>query len=574
MNANPQVLAVLEHYTPTVLGTHAWALARAAVLDLAARTEPSDPRRARGMAWALCTFLAGPYGWDQQATPDLARLLTPTAINVLLERHAARGGRSTGHLAARLDAAGRTARGLEIPTRRRTRPAARVRTYTQDASVLVLADALAQAGRPVTASTLTALAATLRQGTARGRTARTLELTYTARILQATDERSTEAVQATPTPKTPQTPKALSKRAQLALERAERAASRRAASGPVLAPEPDPASLPEDVAAALRDYFPRGMAGRQWAELRPLTLRLVTGSAPTTVNIARARATAAVQFLAWATRQPTRPDPAAQLSATEILAPDLVEAYISHRRTTHAPHSAASLASTRSALRRMVGALDATPLSIPSTYTPLRGPYSPEECMWLTELVQVQPSTARCRVGALTVGLALGAGLATRDLRYVRAIDIVEHDTDTLFPYLTVTVPAGPAPRTVIIRDTYAPLVRTGLALHTGAPDALLIGHLEGRRNVTTLRLTTASRTEIKLDVARMRTTWLFAMIHVAIPLPRLLADAGLTTAATLADLLPHATLAPAHVTTSRTAPDAPHASATTATAGGKQVTR
>ena len=45
-------------------------------------------------------------------------------------------------------------------------------------------------------------------------------------------------------------------------------------------------------------------------------------------------------------------------------------------------------------------------------------------------------------------------------------------------------------------------------------------------------------------------------MIHVAIPLPRRLADAGLTTAATLADLLPYARHVEPEAGLARTAPD------------------
>lgn len=529
-----QLPALLESYTPAALGPHTWHLARPVVLDLAARTAPGRPARARDAAWALCVFLAGPYGWDQRTTPDLAALLTPAAITVLLERESARGSRSVRHLSALLRAAGRVARGLDAPAPARRRPAPRPRTYTHDASLLALAATYAAQGRPLTAGTLTTAAAQLRAGTALGRTARTLEHTYTARILGATDQRSTEAVQATPIPTTE--PR-ISQRAQRARAKADREALRRATTGRVLAPAPDAATLPDDVRVALRDYFPRGVRGAVWAELRPLTLRMVTGTRPATVNVARSRATATVQFLLWLRVQPSRADLTAPLSAREVLAPDLVEAYIAHRRRSTTA-TTSSLRSTRSTLRHLVKALDAQPLTTTYSATPLRGPYSPDQCAALVELVSVQPSTGRRRVGSLIVGLALGAGLAARDLRYVRAADIVERDAETLFPYLTVTVPAGPAPRTVIIRDAYAPLVREGLALHTAGPDALLIGRLEGRENVTTLRLATADGTDIKLDIARMRTTWLFAMIHLDIPLPLLLDAAGLRTAATLADLL------------------------------------
>jgi len=67
-------------------------------------------------------------------------------------------------------------------------------------------------------------------------------------------------------------------------------------------------------------------------------------------------------------------------------------------------------------------------------------------------------------------------------------------------------------------------------------------------------------------------TTWLYAMIHAPIPLPRLLADAGLKTAATLADLLtyvPDPTPTPVFDDVVRALPDAPLATATATTTAG-----
>ena len=94
---------------------------------------------------------------------------------------------------------------------------------TCETSVVQVARALASAGRPVTRWTLGAVAAEAAASTARGRATRTLELTYTARILQATDERSTEAVHATPTHATRNTtPARTSMRAERAARKAER----------------------------------------------------------------------------------------------------------------------------------------------------------------------------------------------------------------------------------------------------------------------------------------------------------------------------------------------------------------
>ena len=567
--ASPAVVARLARYTPRVLDEAKWALAADAVRDVAARTEPADERRAQDVAWALCVFLARPCGWLHDGPPSLELLLNRQAINDTLAAHIAAGGRSAVLLRRHLMAAARTVAGTNttaVAPARRPGPCPRLATWLDDTAVVDI-DMPEGVARRAAQRALEAHAASARFATAVRREASMVERTYTARILRAGDQRSTEAVQATVTPTAKKAPRT-SMRAQMREAKANRDAYKRALAGPVLAPATDLDTLPAPARDALKDYFPRGMAGRTWAELRPLTLRLVAGTHPATASVARSRASAVVRFLAWLRDQPHRIDPAAAPSAAEVLAPDVTDAYLAQLRRKNRP--AASIATTGSHLRCAVKALDAQPLSVPARYSPLRPPYSPEECDAIVELVTVQPSKGRRRVGALIVGLALGAGLASKDLRHLRASDVAEQDGDTLFPYLTVTVPAGQAPRTVVIRDAYAPLVRRGLALHNGGPDSLLIGHFAGRHNVNTLTMTTADNTPIRLDIARLRTTWLFAMMHVAIPLPRLLADAGLTTAHTLADLLPYIERTPARdLATARAVPAARRATST-----GKQVQR
>ena len=97
---------------PRGLPAGAWALAADPVRAFAARTAPHDPARARGVAWALCVLLAGPYGWDRQVAPDLRALLTPAAIQAVPDVHVADGDRSADHLARYLTQARRTAHAI------------------------------------------------------------------------------------------------------------------------------------------------------------------------------------------------------------------------------------------------------------------------------------------------------------------------------------------------------------------------------------------------------------------------------------------------------------------------------
>lgn len=199
---SPRVIARLASYAPRALDSARWALAADAVRDVAARTEPADEHRAQEVARALCVFLAGPVGWLHDGPPRLEVLLNRQAINGTLAAHAAAGGRSAAHLGRHLTAAARTVAGTSpagARVRRRPRSRPRLATWLDDTSV---ADIRVPEGasRWTVQRTLEVHAACARSTTAVRREAGIVERTYTARILQAGDQRSTEAVQATATP--------------------------------------------------------------------------------------------------------------------------------------------------------------------------------------------------------------------------------------------------------------------------------------------------------------------------------------------------------------------------------------
>jgi hypothetical protein len=81
------------------------------------------------------------------------------------------------------------------------------------------------------------------------------------------------------------------------------------------------------------------------------------------------------------------------------------------------------------------------------------------------------------------------------------------------------------------------------MALSEGEPaDQLVLGRKESRKTITVVAVrdmvTATTGEKVSIDVARLRTTWLFAAMNAPIPLGDLLRMAGLRSARTLVDLL------------------------------------
>jgi hypothetical protein len=156
----------------------------------------------------------------------------------------------------------------------------------------------------------------------------------------------------------------------------------------------------------------------------------------------------------------------------------------------------------------------------------------------------------------VVVALGYGGGLDGRDMRWTRAFDVF---TRSLPDGSTVTCVQvrGDRPRTVVIRAEYADLLQEAVRIHLAerrGRQGLLLGQKPNRRNVTTPvfeHAVTADDTDVAIEVARLRTTWLTALMSSPVPLAVLLAAAGLRSARALVDLLPYTTV-PDEDTTAR----------------------
>ena len=317
--------------------------------------------------------------------------------------------------------------------------------------------------------------------------------------------------------------------------------------------EPDLDGLSSSAREGVQAYKPdERLSAEQWSLLAPLTRRLIAAYRPDTEAIARKTGSLVAPFSLWALQHQlsmatpvTAVARVTQLRAAELVEPALLELYVETLKGADA-----SIAKTRSVLRRCLRGLDPTLTPRVIAYQPVAAPYSARECAAFVRLCRNQPTATKRRQLSIVLALALGAGLDGRDLRGVRASDITEHTLPDGSTVLLVQI-TGDRPRTVAVRALYAPLLREALAAHHAARrgrDALLLGKDVDRRNVTGPaldRAVTATGFDVDVSVNRLRSTWLVACLTAGVPLPALLPAAGLRSARTIADLLTYCPVPP-----------------------------
>ncbi|KRD43892.1 hypothetical protein ASE38_06790 [Cellulomonas sp. Root930] len=555
MDNSDQVARLIATYRSHVLNPEAWELAAEPARSAVAAAAPTSREGAKLLLWSLCTFLSTPCGWQREDAPDLAVLLSDAAIGRFVTQFRGPVRTRETHV-MNLRALQRALAGIE-PVAGKPRAArrvagaeiTRVHAATLRASLATTAAVFgARTGDALAETELRGLGETLVDSAPQANVTEVAvgivdgDLGAAEAYLGTPDVRPvTELVRAKSTITTATT--APSQRQQLARARAERAAYRSLTGGPRVAAHTDLDTLDPHILATIERYRPQQVAASTWHAVRPLTIQMVAGFNPPSNVTARNTATIVVAFLCWVWERPGRAE-SGPPTALELLSPNLVDAYVRRPvdRKGH-PVSGASISTARSTLRRCIRSLDADHVAVAMPHEAIDPPYTPEECEALAALALAQPTPGRERNACFLVGLALGAGLSPKDLRHVRRRDIRDVDDAGLGNYLTVTVPAGHAPRTVPIRRQYEPLVRRALDLTEPGADTLVLGRKETRRNVTELArrniVTARSGEVVEIEPRRLRTTWLFACMNAAVPLSVLLEMAGLRTARSLADLLP-----------------------------------
>lgn len=298
--------------------------------------------------------------------------------------------------------------------------------------------------------------------------------------------------------------------------------------------------LPLDVRDAIARYRPRVCTAAQFPLLRDVLRESLTAFAPpnATSGVTGPGAHLA-RFLVWMLGRPERAAMGGPISVDELFEPGLVDEYVSVGLEGAPP---ASRATARAVLRRAIDALGGAQRQVLS-HSAVKPPYNAEDVARIRALALAQTDPTTRRGVCAVVGLGLGAGLDGRDQRLVCPADIRVHPAEHGVGYIVEV--RGARPRSVPVLPQYADLIGEALRLHDlqgRSPDQPLFGQAADRRNVTSpvLAQVRAQGHPVEVEVNRLRSTWLLAMMQQPIPLSALMQVAGLQSARTMAELLPY----------------------------------
>lgn len=291
-----------------------------------------------------------------------------------------------------------------------------------------------------------------------------------------------------------------------------------------------PAELPADFVHYVQEqYQPRPAVAKQWERVRPLVLDSLRGSKVTGPKSLKQHVSHLAHFWVWALEN----DHPADCRTT--LTRSVVDEYA---RLGMASSLEKSRSDRRSRLRSLAD--HHNPTQAPFTgvtirRAAIRPPYTSEEMTTIRRVARVQPTDLIRRQMCLCVALGAGAGIDSPELKLLR----VDHIGDRGDAGITVTVP-GERARIVTVMREYEDLLREGLEGLAGTKP--LVGRLQTRHNVASdvyARATLLGDVP-HLEQARLRSTWLAALMQRPVPLAVLLDAAGLRTARTLVELVPH----------------------------------
>lgn len=219
------------------------------------------------------------------------------------------------------------------------------------------------------------------------------------------------------------------------------------------------------------------------------------------------------------------------LTVEAVMATTVIDDYT--RRSTARDHLRAERRRRLLWLATQVNPGPTTPARLaPIGHSSVKAPYTPTEMATIRRYALEQPTPAKRRNLCAVVGVGAGCGGDSPDLRPLRNRHVKRTRRGTFVAF------QEPRPRVVVCRASYEPLLDIAA---TGAPDRLLYGFKEDRRNIGARAVDNATLSGCPhIEPSRLRSTWLADLMTDPIPVAVILKAAGLSSARTLADLLPH----------------------------------
>lgn len=203
------------------------------------------------------------------------------------------------------------------------------------------------------------------------------------------------------------------------------------------------------------------------------------------------------------------------------------------RRSTDGNHLRAERCRRLLWLATQVNPGPTTPARLaPIGHSSVKAPYTPEEMATIRRYAIEQPTPAKRRNLCAVVAIGAGCGGDSPDLRPLHNRHVERNPAGMFVAF------QEPRPRVVLCRASYEPLLDIAA---TGAPGSLLYGVKGDRRNIGARAVGNATLSGCPhIEPSRLRSTWLTDLMTDPIPVAVILKAAGLSSARTLADLLPH----------------------------------
>ncbi|MGY1618169.1 hypothetical protein ACI797_15630 [Geodermatophilus sp. SYSU D00691] len=283
------------------------------------------------------------------------------------------------------------------------------------------------------------------------------------------------------------------------------------------------------LAQLVDDYAGAGYTAVQMAAIRPFLRTVITASTLTGAESVRKHCTHIAGLAAYAIRRGVTLEP------VQVLTTAFIDEYVRRGMTAVGDSVKAERRRRLLALARTVNPGPTTPARLtPIGHSAVKPPYTPTELAVITRVCRTQPTEAKRRDLSTVVALGAGAGLDSIDLRHL----YTEHIEDLGADGLQVHV-QQPRPRIVPVRSRLEDRLRS--AVDGRRSGELVLGDKVDRRNTAARAVENAALYNVPhIEAARLRATWLADLMTDTVPIGVLLNAAGLKSARTLVDLVPH----------------------------------
>jgi hypothetical protein len=288
-----------------------------------------------------------------------------------------------------------------------------------------------------------------------------------------------------------------------------------------------PRQLPVQLQSLLDGYEPQSVDAVTYAEVKPTVFEVMGRTSTQGKEKFRQQRNYVTQLAGWSQQR------GLSLAIEELLSVSRISAFVTD---SCAQLSDATRADKRSDLLELAQQVNPDYDGLPRTESiprpRVKPPYTDAEVANIVRVARNQSTPTRRRQLCAVVGLGLGAGLDSTDIKPLRAKDINDHGAEGV----TVEV-GGRRPRTVTVRSAFEDLVREGVkGLRT---NALILGEDAPRKNVTGQVIAQADipSTAPHIEQSRLRATYLAVLIQQPIPILDVLEVAGLKSVQTLVDI-------------------------------------